>query len=98
MNALQILFRALDRNDLPVSPSVLIEAFGWGRNEVQQAHDFFEFWKLFEEVIGREASLSATQREIFGGTMSYNSRPEVGIPQQTKSFTSMLYTFSIPHI
>jgi hypothetical protein len=97
MNALQILFRALDRNDLPVSPSVLIEAFGWSRREVQEAQDFFEFWKLFEELIGREASLDATHRKIFGGTVSYNSSPEVGISRHTKSFTRM-YMFFVTHI
>lgn len=98
MGALQMLFRELDRNDLPVSPSVLIESFGWRHNEVQQQNDFFDFWKFFGNRISREASLNAIHQEIFEGAVSYNSSPEVDISRYTKSFIGTLYKFFVPHI
>jgi len=97
-DALQILFRTLDRNDLPVSPSILIESFGWGRDDVRQANDFLEFWKLFGETIGKEESLNATYREIFEGTLSDHYGPEGGFCRSTENFTGMLYMFSISHV
>ncbi|KAH8589510.1 hypothetical protein B0O99DRAFT_553461 [Bisporella sp. PMI_857] len=55
LTELQNLFWKLHNSTLPVSPLGLTDAFGWERQQLNEAQDFFEFWIVFLERIGNTA-------------------------------------------
>lgn len=65
ISALQDLFRNLKRSSLPVSPSALIESFGWEVRQVNENQDFLELWRLLLQLFQKDSALSSIYIEFF---------------------------------
>ena len=51
---------------MPVSPSVLVEAFGWSMRDANIQQDFLELWAVFMERFEAEAALTKVYDLYFG--------------------------------